>query len=143
MSIQISVVIWTVICFLLLMVILRNLLFKPVLEVMDKRRERIEKAREKQAEIEKRSLEIEKQQANAKILFEKEQKEQATAQVEQIQADSKHQVEDAHKERMARVEKYREDCLQEYSKIAKYGVEATKPIAVSFADRIINKTRIR
>lgn len=143
MSIQISVVIWTVICFLLLMVILRNLLFKPVLEVMDKRRERVEKAREKQAEIQKLSLEIEKKHAEAEMLFEKEQKEQADAQIEQIQADSKHQVEEAHKERMAKVEKYREDCLDEYSKIARYGKEATKPIAVSFADRIIDKTRIR
>mgnify|MGYP002517687712 CR=1 FL=1 len=36
MNIQISVIIWTVICFVALMLILRNLLFKPLLDVMDK-----------------------------------------------------------------------------------------------------------
>ncbi len=143
MSIQISVMIWTVICFLLLMFILHNLLFKPVLEVMEKRRSRIEKAKEKQAEILRLSAEIQQQQSNAKVLFEKEQKEKATAEVERIYADSKHQVEQAHVERMNTVEKYREDCFKEYSKIASYGKEATKPIAVTFADRIINESRIR
>ena len=51
MNIQISVVIWTVICFALLMVILRNLLFKPLLKVMDERSVRLENARKKKSEI--------------------------------------------------------------------------------------------
>ena len=53
MTIQLSVSIWTIICFLLLMLILRNLLFQPILEVMDARKMRIEKAAQKKAENEK------------------------------------------------------------------------------------------
>lgn len=48
MNIQISVIIWTVICFFLVMLILRNLLFRPMLAMMDKRAKRIADAKEKQ-----------------------------------------------------------------------------------------------
>lgn len=44
MSIQVSVIFWTVICFFLLMLILRNLLFKPMLACMDARRKKISDA---------------------------------------------------------------------------------------------------
>ena len=44
MNIQPSVIVWTVICFLLLMVILKNLLFTPVLKMIDSRREKVEGA---------------------------------------------------------------------------------------------------
>lgn len=36
MNIQPSVMVWTVICFLILTVILKNLLFTPLLKIMDK-----------------------------------------------------------------------------------------------------------
>ena len=53
MTIQPSIMVWTVICFLLLMVVLKNFLFTPVLKVMDDRRERINSAKEKKENIEK------------------------------------------------------------------------------------------
>ena len=59
MSFQPSVIIWTVICFLLLTVILKNLLFTPVLRVLDERKERLEAARGKRAEIERLTAENE------------------------------------------------------------------------------------
>ena len=52
MNIQPSVIVWTVICFLLLTVILKNLLFKPVLEVLDKRKEKVDSAEQKLRDIE-------------------------------------------------------------------------------------------
>ena len=77
MSIQISVIIWTVICFLLLMLILHNWLFKPVLDVMEKRRNRIEKAKEKQLEVQRLTEEYEKKLQEHKLAFLKEQKANA------------------------------------------------------------------
>ena len=68
MEIQISVIIWTIICFGVLMVILRNLLFKPLFKVMDQRSERLKKARKKKAEIEELVREHEE-----KIVAQKEQ----------------------------------------------------------------------
>ena len=57
MTIQISIIIWTILCFIALMLILHNWLFKPVLAVMDKRRERIEKAAARKADAERMTAE--------------------------------------------------------------------------------------
>ena len=44
MEIQLSLIVWTVICFVLLSIILNKMLFKPVISVIDKRKKRIENA---------------------------------------------------------------------------------------------------
>ena len=49
MSIQPSVLIWTVICFCLLMLILDRLLFRPMLKFMDERQAKIDLAAQKRA----------------------------------------------------------------------------------------------
>lgn len=142
MSIQISVVIWTVICFLLLMVILQNLLFKPVLEVIEKRRLRIEKAKERQAEAERLSAEFKEKNDEIRLAFEKEQKMLTDAEVEKINAESKKAVESARTNRLSTYETYRNECAEEYSKILATAETTTKQIAETFADRIINQPRI-
>jgi len=64
MTIQISLVIWTIIGFVTLSLILNRFLFKPLLKVMDERNEKIERAKtERQAELEcrektKKALEL-------------------------------------------------------------------------------------
>ena len=50
MNIQVSVMVWTVICFLLLVLILKKLLFDPMLRMMDARGERIEAAKQRHEE---------------------------------------------------------------------------------------------
>ena len=49
MSIQVSVLIWTMINFFVLMLLLDRLLFQPLLRFMDARREKIDNAREAKA----------------------------------------------------------------------------------------------
>ena len=51
MNIQPSIIVWTVICFLVLTVILKNLLFEPVLKVIDSRHEKTAAAKEKKQNI--------------------------------------------------------------------------------------------
>ena len=59
MNIQISVAIWTVISLCAMMLVLDRLLFKPVLKVMDARREKIDRAKaEKSAALKAREDEI-------------------------------------------------------------------------------------
>lgn len=59
MTIQISVLIWTILSFIILAIILNNLLFKPVLEVMDKRKQKIAESRAmRQALVDERQKEI-------------------------------------------------------------------------------------
>lgn len=139
MSIQISVAIWTVICFLLLMLILHNWLFKPVLEVMEKRRSRIEKAKEKQIEAQRLSAEYEQKNEELRLAFEKEQKKLANAEIDRINTDGKKAVESAQVSRLNTYEVYREECIEEYSKIMSSAESSTKQIAEIFADRIINQ----
>ena len=143
MSIQISVIIWTVICFLLLMLILHNWLFKPVLEVMEKRRNRIEKAKEKQLEIQRLSAEHESMLAEQKKTFLKEQKAKADMKIEKIQADSKKSVDSARTVRLNTYETYREECAKEYSRILSNAEKSTEQIAEIFADRLISQPRVK
>ena len=80
MSIQLSVILWTIICFVLLMLILRNLLFKPLLDCMDKRNRRITDAKEKQkrdaehAQLELAAAEQRLSEQNAQAKAEAERK---------------------------------------------------------------------
>lgn len=62
MTIQISLVIWTIIGFVVLSLILNRFLFKPLLKVMDDRNEKIK------AGAEKRRTELEHQEKNRKAL---------------------------------------------------------------------------
>lgn len=53
MTIQPSILIWTLICFAVLMLVLDRLLFRPMLSFMDKRNEKIAAARKKKSENER------------------------------------------------------------------------------------------
>ena len=74
MEIQLSVIIWTVICFLLLMLILKKLLFTPILKMLDGREEKIEAARKKKAEIERLTAENEEYISKQKALYDEKRK---------------------------------------------------------------------
>ena len=50
MTVQLPVLLWTVICFGALILILQNLLFRPILSLLDRRADRIAKAAAKEAE---------------------------------------------------------------------------------------------
>lgn len=143
MSIQISVIIWTVICFLLLMLILKNWLFKPVLEVMEKRRNRIEKANEKQLEAQRLTVEHEKALEEQKSAFLKEQKIKADEEIENIQFHSKKRVEAAKQSRLSTYETYREESSREYSRILATAEKSTEQIAEIFAERLITQPRTK
>ena len=141
MTIQISVIIWTVICFLLLMVILRNWLFKPVLELMEKRNARIEAAKEKMREIERLTDEHSQLLLKKKADFEKEQKRRAEEEIEKINQRTKKAVETARADRLKAYEVYCKECSDEYGRIMSTAEASTKQIAEIFADRLINQPR--
>lgn len=96
MTIQISVLIWTIICFFLLMLILNRLLFRPLLNIMDRRKEKTAAAqKEKEAaqlarENEIQALKDERQSlidaANAPELLQAARQE-STALLEKKQAE--------------------------------------------------------
>ena len=119
MTIQLSVSIWTIICFLLLMLILRNLLFQPILEVMDARKMRIEKAAQKKAENEKRKNEYEAMLVEKEKVFYEEQKKQIKEEIEVIRLNTKKELKEAKEERLRLVDAYRVKAKEEQEEIMK------------------------
>ena len=137
MNIQLSVVIWTVICFSLLMLILHNLLFKPVLALFDRRREKIEAAEKKKAEDAHILQEHQKMLAEKKVEALEKQKVQSANAIAQIQSDNKKQMEDAKKEHLKNVEAYRENIQKEYARIIDALTPEMQKAADALAERII------
>lgn len=138
MNIQPSVIIWTVICFLLLMVILKNLLFKPVLTVLDKRKEKIASAEQKLRDIESISAENERRMAEETARAEAESVIQAKAKVQLIQSQGKKEIENAQRKCLSNIEEYKKDMRGEYDKIVYSVAPKMETAAAIFAKNIIS-----
>ena len=137
MSIQISVTVWTVICFIVLMLVLKNLLFKPVLDIIDKRAKRIEDANA----LEKKAKELEEEhnvaaeQKRAELV--EKQKADIRAAAERIRTDSKKQIDDAKDDRLATVDEYREQMEEERKRIVSELSKHTDELSELFAKQVI------
>ena len=138
MNIQPSVVVWTVICFVLLMVILKSLLFTPVLKVMDSRKEKLEAADKKLREIEGITAENEKRLAEEKVRAEAESIALSKKRVEQIQSDGKKEIENARRKCLSDIEEYRQGITGEYDKIVYSVAPKMETAAAIFAKNIIS-----
>ena len=137
MTIQLSVLVWTIICFGLLMLILHHLLFQPVLKVMDDRKARLRSAAEKKAEYERIT------EKNAAALREKEaarlaaQHRQLKEQIETIRLDGKKAVEAANDERLRSVECFRQQTESERVEILITLSAHAAELAAAFAESVI------
>lgn len=136
MNIQLSVTLWTIICFVLLMLILRNLLFKPVLRVLDARREKIERAEAKKAEWEKAEREHEALLLEKEAEFRSAQQRHIKDEIENIRLDSKKTVEAAREDRLRLVNEYRAKTETEHAEIISALSVHTAELAEAFADRL-------
>lgn len=138
MTIQISIAIWTVICFILLMIILRNFLFKPVLKVLDDRKQRLENARLKEKDQIRKAEEnkalILKQQAE----YAQKKEQMAKAAAENLNAQGKLQIEEAQKKRISDVDKYRASMDESYKQIISTASVEMNKVAEIFAAKIIS-----
>lgn len=139
MNIQISVVIWTVICFALLMVILRNLLFKPLLKVMDERSVRLENARKKKSEIDEAIREQEEKLCQQQTDYLEKQKKEISERLASIQAESKNAVIEARRKSLSEVKAYRKSMDAEREKTVSDVSANAKSIAEAFARQIISR----
>lgn len=117
MNFQPSVIIWTIICFLLLMVILRKLLFEPVLDVLDKRNARIEAAKNKKAEIERLTAEHEAFIEKTQQQEIQRRKAMAKQLASDIQSEGKREIEIAQRQCLEDIKKYRDSIDDEHERI--------------------------
>ncbi len=137
MEIQISVIIWTVICFCILMLILKNLLFKPLLKVMDQRSERLENAKKKKAEMEEAERMHQEKLAQQQAQYDENRKKEIAEQLSAIQEESKNAVIQARKKRITDVEEYRAVMAAECEKTINDVSANARSIAEAFARQII------
>ncbi len=140
MTVQISVTVWTVICFILLMLILHNLLFKPILLVMDRRRERIENAEHKEIELQRHRQEQAIVLAEKKEAFYRERAKQIKDEIESIRLEMKKRVEVAQDERLECVESFREGCERDHADIMNTLSAHKSELAALFAESLIQNS---
>ena len=138
MNIQPSIMVWTVICFLLLCVILKNLLFNPVLKVIDSRHEKTAAAKEKKKNIEKLTQENEEQLEKQKVLASEKRRKEVKNKLEQIQLQGKKEIEAAQRQCLADIEQCREDIVSEHDKIVDSVAPKMETAAALFAKNIIS-----
>ena len=138
MNIQPSVIIWTVICFVLLMLILKNLLFKPVLEVLEKKKKKIASAKKKLRDIERIKAENERNLAEEKARAEAKSIAEAKEKVQQIQSGGKKEIENAHRKCLSDIEEYRSGIKGEYDNIVYSVAPKMETAAALFAKNIIS-----
>ena len=137
-NIQLSVIIWTVICFFLLVLIVSKLLLKPVLEILDKRRKNLEEARAKEAEYAKlaeyQAKELEQKMAERKLALEAAAKEEVAF----IQANEKNDLKQAHTESLENIDSYRRELEKNHSQIVDALSTQMEEVAEIFVKQIIS-----
>ena len=103
MSVQPSVIIWTVICFCLFALVLYRLLFKPLLDLMDARSEKLEKAKrlalEESERLEERRRRLEEQRLLDAEALEEAHRERLAALRRESDAELKQLAAEAEKRR--------------------------------------------
>ena len=138
MNIQPSVIVWTVICFLLLTVILKNLLFTPVLKMIDSRKEKVDNADKKLRDIETITSENERRLAEEKLRAETQSKAQTKENIQQIQSQGKKEIENAQRKTLSDIEEYRNGIQGECDKIVSSVAPEMETAAAIFVRNIIS-----
>lgn len=136
MNIQISLVIWTVICFFILYLVLKYLLFRPVLDTMDKRNKKINDAAQKQLDAEKAAKEklaADEEAAKERLL---KAEADAKAKAEIVRLEGKKWLEEAKRQNVAEINAYREKSESEYISDIKDSNEKMSELAVAFLDNL-------
>lgn len=107
MTIQLSLVVWTIICFVALFFILRSLLFEPILKLMDAREKKISDAENAKEEARLRSEETRLRLASEREQAEQELSADREKKAGELRLEGKKQFEDAKMRHYAEIESYR------------------------------------
>lgn len=138
MTIQLSIIVWTLICFCLLTLILNKLLFKPMLRHMDERRARIEKAAEKKADMENAVREYDNKLKEAEETLRKNEAERAEAAISLSREKSKADIAAAEAESKKRLELAIADIEYEKGELNEKLGKSVDKLAGEFISRLIS-----
>ena len=138
MTVQVPVLVWTVICFGALILILNHLLFKPMLAFMDRRAERIAKAAEKAAENRRALTEAEEELTR----FREEEKRHCEALTEKALSDARREADElvngAAQKNADRLLARREELSAEAERIGSALDEKTEELARAWLTSLTN-----
>ncbi len=138
MTVQLPVLLWTVICFGALILILNNLLFKPMLAFMDRREERIARAAEKEAGIRRALDEAEE----ARKRFDEEERQHISLLAQNALADARREADlllgDASKKHADSLERRRKELAAESEEIKHTLDENAEELARSWLSSLLS-----
>ncbi|MBE6726178.1 MAG: hypothetical protein E7576_13470 [Ruminococcaceae bacterium] len=137
MTIQLPVLLWTVICFVLLMVILNRLLFRPLLAFMDRREERIRSAAETLRKREEARRDAEEQLARFREEEAERIKRLSAESVAQAESDASALLSDAVAEQKRQIESCREALTREAEEIGSAANEKAEELAKAYLSALM------
>ena len=133
MTIQIPIVLWAIISFIVLMLILNRFLYKPVLAVLDARRKRIEEAARMKAEMEPPEAEAAAQPDRAAEELAEEEHRLAYRSALEALADS-----EVRKRQEERLEAYRLSLSGERPLIEEGLWQQLEPLSEAIAEKLLS-----
>ena len=139
MNIQFSVIVWTVICFLLLLLILNKLLFTPLLSFMDERKAKIESAKQRKAEKEAALKAAREQQSIKRAEQWEEAKQQAALALEEAHRQSEERFASEQAARKASLEKQQQALMDEEYPFLQEVAPKIHDLAAAFVERFVSR----
>lgn len=138
MTIQPSVVIWTILCFTALYFILKYLLFRPILSLMDQRQKKIDDAK-----ASREAAARQQEEARLRLLAEREKTlrrthEERAAEAEKTRMEGKKLLEDKKKERIAYVDAHRQKTEADFGEDMKQAEAPADRAATLFLTHLFN-----
>ena len=141
MSIDISVVIWTVVGFCVFMLLLDRFLFKPLLRFMDDRQKRIDDAHAAVRQAEKERAEAAEKERGEREAERRGEIAAAEARLEKLRDEAKENELRAEKENGAVIERRRAELEREKDElVARSGNDAERLIGL-LADKLLTEER--
>jgi len=138
MTIQPSVLIWTIICFCLMMVILNKLLFKPLLSFMDARNDRITRARARKQEFEAARQKALEDHSKAESEFRQEKAREAAEALASLQQTQEIILADAQARQEKALSAYEEELASEFEALNTELDRGRESLAQAFAHRLVS-----
>ena len=136
MTVQPSVTVWTILCFLALALILDRLLFRPMLSFMDRRRAKIEQAKAEKAEaVRERDDQIVRCREEH-AAQEKQMLQDTVSEIERIRSENERRAAGKKAEIEARLAEEREALQEESARILEAAAARSDELAAAFVERL-------
>lgn len=136
MTVQPSLIVWTIICFLALFFILRGLLFRPLLSLMDAREKKIADAKRAGEEARLREEEAARFLASENEQTVKIKSADSEKKADEIRLEGKKQLEEAKNRRFAEIGAYRAETDEAFAAEMKSTEEFSDRAAALFLGRL-------